>query len=72
MALTGDLLFVGDAGRPDLVGAEAARGLAGQLYDSLFENLLQEEDHLMIYPGHGVGVAVRARHWQRALEHAGL
>ncbi|MGE5221328.1 MAG: MBL fold metallo-hydrolase [Omnitrophica WOR_2 bacterium] len=55
MALTGDLLFVGDVGRPDLVGAEAARGLAGDLYDSLFNNLLKQEDALLIYPGHGAG-----------------
>ncbi len=55
MALTGDLLFVGDVGRPDLVGIEAARGLAGDLYESLFHNLLNEEDHIMIYPGHGAG-----------------
>jgi glyoxylase-like metal-dependent hydrolase (beta-lactamase superfamily II)/rhodanese-related sulfurtransferase len=55
MALTGDLLFVGDIGRPDLVGVEAARGLAGHLYDSLFHNLLKESDHLMLYPGHGAG-----------------
>lgn len=55
MALTGDLLFVGDAGRPDLVGAEAARGLAGELYDSLFAKMLKMDDALLIYPGHGAG-----------------
>ncbi len=55
MALTGDLLFVGDVGRPDLVGQEAARGLAGELYDSLFGKLLSQEDSLLIYPGHGAG-----------------
>lgn len=55
IALTGDLLFVGDVGRPDLVGAEAARQMAGDLYHSLFHNLLQEEDHMLIYPGHGAG-----------------
>jgi len=55
MALTGDLLFVGDVGRPDLVGPEAARNLAGDLYESLFHNLLQETDALMVYPGHGAG-----------------
>lgn len=55
MALTGDLLFVGDVGRPDLVGAEAARGLAGDLYDSLFDKVLKQEDSLLIYPGHGAG-----------------
>jgi len=54
MALTGDTLFVGDAGRPDLVGAAAARGLAGQMYDSL-NRLLAHTDGLLIYPGHGAG-----------------
>jgi hydroxyacylglutathione hydrolase len=55
MALTGDLLFVGDVGRPDLVGPEAARGLAGKLYDSLFGEMLKHDDGLLIYPGHGSG-----------------
>jgi hydroxyacylglutathione hydrolase len=55
LALTGDLLFVGDVGRPDLVGQEAARGLAGDLYQSLFENILTLNDGLLIYPGHGAG-----------------
>jgi hydroxyacylglutathione hydrolase len=55
MALTGDLLFVGDVGRPDLVGIEAARSMAGDLYESLFNNLLLEKDQLVIYPGHGAG-----------------
>jgi len=55
MALTGDLLFVGDVGRPDLVGADAARSLAGDLYDSLFGKMLAQDDSLMIYPGHGAG-----------------
>jgi hydroxyacylglutathione hydrolase len=55
MALTGDLLFVGDVGRPDLVGLEAARGLAGDLYESLFHKVLQGDDALLVYPGHGAG-----------------
>ena len=55
MALTGDLLFVGDAGRPDLVGPEAARSLAGELYESLYGKMLQQDDGLLIYPGHGAG-----------------
>ena len=55
LALTGDTLFVGDIGRPDLVGAEAARGLADDMYDTLFEKLLPLHDSLMIYPGHGAG-----------------
>jgi hydroxyacylglutathione hydrolase len=55
LALTGDTLFVGDIGRPDLVGAEAAQGLAGDMYRSLFEKILPLEDGLLIYPGHGAG-----------------
>lgn len=55
MALTGDTLFVGEIGRPDLVGAEAARGLAAQMHHSLFDKLLKLDDSLMIYPGHGAG-----------------
>ena len=55
LALTGDTLFVGDIGRPDLVGMEAARGLANDMYDSLFEKILPLNDSLLIYPGHGAG-----------------
>jgi hydroxyacylglutathione hydrolase len=55
LALTGDTLFVGDIGRPDLVGAEAANGLAADMYTSLFEKLLPLEDSLLVYPGHGAG-----------------
>ena len=55
LALTGDTLFVGDVGRPDLVGVEAAQGLAGDMYDSLFEKILPLNDGLLIYPGHGAG-----------------
>jgi len=55
LALTGDTLFVGDIGRPDLVGVEAARELADNMYDSLFEKLLPLNDSLLIYPGHGAG-----------------
>ncbi len=55
LAFTGDTLFVGDVGRPDLVGADAARKLAGEMYDSLQTKLLPLADGLMIYPGHGAG-----------------
>lgn len=55
MALTGDTLFVGDAGRPDLVGIEAARELAGKLYHSLNDEFLTLSDGVMVYPGHGAG-----------------
>jgi hydroxyacylglutathione hydrolase len=55
LALTGDTLFVGDIGRPDLVGAEAANGLAADMHTSLFEKLLSLDDGLLVYPGHGAG-----------------
>jgi len=55
LALTGDTLFVGDIGRPDLVGMEAARGLAADMYDSLFNKILPLDDGLLVYPGHGAG-----------------
>jgi glyoxylase-like metal-dependent hydrolase (beta-lactamase superfamily II)/rhodanese-related sulfurtransferase len=55
LALTGDTLFVGDIGRPDLVGPEAARSLAESMYESLFTKLLPLDGGLLIYPGHGAG-----------------
>ena len=55
LALTGDTLFVGDIGRPDLVGQDAARELAGAMYTSLFDKLLPLQDGLLIFPGHGSG-----------------
>jgi len=55
MALTGDTLFVGDAGRPDLVGIEAAKELAGHMHDTLHNEYLTLADGVMILPGHGAG-----------------
>ena len=55
LALTGDTLFVGDVGRPDLVSDEAARQLAGSMHDSLHQKLLPLADGLIVYPGHGAG-----------------
>ena len=55
--LTGDTLFVGDAGRPDLHGAETSRRLAGLLYDSLFQKLLKLPDAIEVYPTHFSGSA---------------
>jgi len=55
--LTGDTLFVGDVGRPDLaVGAGlSAEDMAGALYDSLHEKLLRLPDATVVYPCHGAG-----------------
>ena len=51
--LTGDTLFVGAVGRPDLRGR--ARESAGQLFDSLHGKLLTLPDEIEIYPGHFSG-----------------
>lgn len=55
--LTGDTLFVGDVGRPDLVGAEgfSPEQMAGMLYDSLHNKLLKLDDSVEVYPAHGAG-----------------
>jgi hydroxyacylglutathione hydrolase len=54
--LTGDALFIGDVGRPDLVGSKmSAAELAGLLYESLHEKLLKLADHVKVYPAHGAG-----------------
>jgi hydroxyacylglutathione hydrolase len=55
--VTGDTLFSGGVGRPDLLGAGAERRLAEQLYDSLYGKLLALPDHLEIYPAHFGGAA---------------
>jgi rhodanese-related sulfurtransferase len=55
--LTGDALFLGDVGRPDLlvsVGMTADQ-LAGMLYDSLHDKLLRLPDATLVYPAHGAG-----------------
>jgi hydroxyacylglutathione hydrolase len=54
--LTGDTLFIGDVGRPDLLGEKVSPDtLAGQLYDSLHEKLLKLPDAVAVYPAHGAG-----------------
>jgi hydroxyacylglutathione hydrolase len=53
--LTGDTLFVGDVGRPDLSKAFSAPVLAGMLFDSLHSKLLTLPDSVRVYPGHGAG-----------------
>jgi hydroxyacylglutathione hydrolase len=55
--LTGDTLFSGGVGRPDLLGEGAERGLASQLYDSLHGRLLALPDHLEVYAAHFGGAA---------------
>ncbi len=53
--LTGDTLFIGDVGRPDLSGDMTPRQLAGLLFDSLHSKLLNLPDDVLVYPAHGAG-----------------
>jgi len=53
---TGDTLFVGDVGRPDLAsGNMSSRDLASILYDSLYQKIMPLPDDLLVYPAHGAG-----------------
>ncbi|ODV01139.1 MAG: MBL fold metallo-hydrolase [Thiobacillus sp. SCN 63-57] len=56
--LTGDTLFVGSAGRPDLAGKEIE--MAGQLYGTLHQRLLTLPAEVELYPGHTSGSACGA------------
>jgi len=53
--LTGDTLFIGDVGRPDLSRMHSPEQLAGMLYDSLHNKLLRLPDEVLVYPAHGAG-----------------
>src|SRR6516162_5402033 len=55
--LTGDTLFIGDVGRPDLRAALgwSATDLGGMLFDSLHKKLLGLPDESLVYPAHGAG-----------------
>jgi len=54
---TGDTLFIGDVGRPDLVGSKGftAQQMGEMLYDSLHEKILPLPDETEVYPAHGAG-----------------
>ena len=52
---TGDTLFIGDVGRPDLSGTYTPRQLAEMLYRSIHDKLLQLPDDTEIFPAHGAG-----------------
>lgn len=53
---TGDTLFVGDVGRPDLIsGGMTKEQMAGMLYESLHTRLLPLDDDVIVYPAHGPG-----------------
>jgi hydroxyacylglutathione hydrolase len=51
---TGDLLFVGGVGRPDLAGAALTTQLADNLFDSL-QRIMRLDDGIEVHPGHGAG-----------------
>jgi hydroxyacylglutathione hydrolase len=55
--LTGDTLFIGDVGRPDLLSAagQSSADLAGQLFRSLHDKLLTLPDETRVFPAHGAG-----------------
>ncbi len=53
--LTGDTLFIGDVGRPDLSKTHTAQQLAGLMYDSLHNKLITLPDDVLVYPAHGAG-----------------
>jgi len=56
---TGDTLFLGDVGRPDLAidNNITQADLAGMLYDSLRAKIMNLNDDIIVYPGHGAGSA---------------
>jgi len=55
--LTGDTLFIGDIGRPDLAGGKGytPQMMAGMMYDTLHEKLLKLSNDVEVYPAHGAG-----------------
>jgi hydroxyacylglutathione hydrolase len=55
--LTGDTLFIGDVGRPDLAGGKGytSQMMAEMMYDTLHEKLLKLPDEVEVYPAHGAG-----------------
>lgn len=53
---TGDTLFVGDVGRPDLFSGNLSKEeLAGKMYHSLQQKIITLPDHVIVYPAHGPG-----------------
>jgi rhodanese-related sulfurtransferase len=53
--LTGDTLFIGDVGRPDLSPQHTPKQLAALLYDNLHNKVLKLADNVLVYPAHGAG-----------------
>ena len=55
MVLTGDCMFVGDIGRPDLAGEDLIKEQTRNLYNSLYNKLGKMPDNLEVFPAHGEG-----------------
>jgi hydroxyacylglutathione hydrolase len=55
--LTGDTLFIGDVGRPDLAGGKGytSQMMAAMMYDTLHKKILKLDDAVEVYPAHGAG-----------------
>jgi hydroxyacylglutathione hydrolase len=53
--LTGDFLFVGGVGRPDLVEGTTSSALAGMLYDAWTQKVSKQPDSVKVFPAHGAG-----------------
>jgi hydroxyacylglutathione hydrolase len=57
LLFTGDALFVGAVGRPDLLGESQTQALAHALYRTVHETFMRLDDDIIVYPGHGAGSA---------------
>ncbi len=64
---SGDLLFAGEVGRPDLLGEEIEETLVHQLFDSLHNKVLNLGDEILVYPAHGQGSPCGASIGERPL-----
>ena len=69
--LSGDSLFVGSAGRPDLLGEEETEELTKELFSTLYDYYLKLDDAVIIYPCHGAGSACGADIGERPMSTIG-
>jgi hydroxyacylglutathione hydrolase len=69
--LTGDSLFVGSAGRPDLLGDDETDELVKKLFETLRDYYLKLDDGVIIYPCHGAGSACGAAIGERPMSTIG-
>ncbi len=70
---TGDTLFLGDVGRPDLAQKAnlTMEDLASHLYESLMNKIMPLEDNVIVYPGHGAGSACGKNMMQETVDTLG-